>query len=594
MKVRAFSLPCLLVTCFAMVSVSLAQDDAPPRRFTTGPPAIDDRGPRPGLGRGNMLTPPGVAGAPDSADILVNQVLSQPQNETSFAVNPNDDDNWVGVANDYRSGNVETGWYSTLDGGQTWTTGTFGIDAGFSFSGDPCVTFDVNGDVHIVCMMYFGPGGSKVTHFRSSNGGLTWSSGTNISLRSGNDKPQVDSDFSNGAFRGSVTTAWDEFSTPSGDHVLASTSLDGVSWSAAQRINGNVSVTAISPDVAYGPSSEIYVMWAERGAQKAIWLDKSTDGGATWSSDVFVTSFTALPFTLPGSTFRIFDIFAISADWTTGPNSGNVYIAYHTLNNNRADVRCVVSTDGGQTWPTNNLVHPSAAAGSDQMFPGICVDPRGNVNVTYYDRRLDPGNLLLWTWVSRSSDGGATYSEHRASDVGWNHLNEGTFGGGFIGDYIDVAYSSRGIHPFWCDGRTNDLDVYTDAMNLDLYSDVDTISASAGGTAQFTINAGPNLAGSTYLLLASGSGTTPGLTLPSGVNIPLNIDVFTQLSLTLANTAILPNSFGVLDGTGSASAGLSTLGPQPSLAGLTLDFAVVVFATNPVYATLPTRIVFTP
>src|SRR5262245_43954473 len=55
-------------------------------------------------------------------DIKANPVTTGAQNETSLAVNPLNPLNWVGVANDYRNGTVETGWYTTLDGGQTWTS----------------------------------------------------------------------------------------------------------------------------------------------------------------------------------------------------------------------------------------------------------------------------------------------------------------------------------------------------------------------------------------------------------------------------------------------------------------------------------------
>ena len=569
-----------------------AQQVESDRRFTTGPPAVDRSPPSGTRFAPHQPAPLSVAGLPDGSDIRVNQRTSSAQNETSIAVNPNDPDNWVGVANDYINGSVETGWYSTFDSGQTWTTGTFGIDASFSFSGDPSVCFDTNGKVHVICVMYWGAGGSKVTHFRSADGGRTWSSGTNIDLQDGNDKPQVEADHSNSASRDSVTVAFNRFSTPSGDHVYASTAADGVNWSAAQRLNGAQSTITMSPDVTQGPGGEIYVMWADRATDR-IWVDRSIDGGVTYAADVLVGPYSAVPSPIPGSSFRMFDIFAITADATGGPFSGNVYIAYHTWNGSHADVRCRVSTDGGQTWPVDNVVHPADLNNADQVFPGLCVDPKGNLNIVYLDRRLDPSNLLLWTWVSRSSDGGASFREYRASDVGWNHFSDITFGGQFIGDYIDVDSSERTVHPFWVDGRSNDQDVYADVMNLDLFSDVDTISAGTGGSANLPINIGPNFAGATYWVLASCSGTQPGFTLPSGLNLPLNLDACTNFSIQFPNSSIFPSSFGTLDSSGSALAGLSTVGPRPNLAGLVMSLSVVVFQPQAVYATHPTQITFT-
>jgi hypothetical protein len=227
-------------------------------------------------------------------------------------------------------------------------------------------------------------------------------------------------------------------------------------------------------------------------------------------------------------------------------------------------------------------------------MPGIAVDPKGNVNVSFYDRRLDPADQLLWTWVGRSSDGGATFVNHRVSDVGWNHVP--TEFASFIGDYQDVDADGRYVYPFWCDGRSGSQDVYVDRVNLDLHTNVPSISAGAGGSASFTINVGPNHAGMLYTLAASASGTAPG-TLFGGVQIPLNADIWTTRSINLANSAFFTNNQGLLDATGSATASFNTVGPRPFLNGLTLDWVVLVQdpgTFQPLYATAPTRLTFTP
>ena len=591
-RVSASIVPALFLASAAVASSAQSQIHEELGRFSTGPPLSGGSGvinatPNVVLGGDDLMS------RVDGADIQVNQVTTSAQNETSFAVNPLDRNNWVGVANDYRTGNVEIGWYTTLDGGQTFTTSTFGVDPGFSFSGDPCVVFTKNGTAVVVGMQYFGAGGSRVTAYVSQDGGLTWAK-RNIDLDSSNDKPQIDADLSNGPFAGSVTTAWDRFGAPGGDHVYVSTTADnGNTWSTSQRINDNTSVTAISPDVAYGPNSELYVMWANRGfGSFIIWVDRSFDNGATWTTDVQVAPFGQVPSPIPGSVFRMFDIFAMDADQSSGPNSGNVYVAYHTWDGSQADIRVATSTDTGATWTQNTLVNDDGAS-FDQVFPGVVVDPGGNVNVSFFDRRLDPSNFLLWTWVARSSDGGLTWRNERASDVGWNHVPT-EFGGTFIGDYCDVEASDRHVFPFWVDGRAgNSQDVYTDAMNLALYTDVNTIPAGTGGTAQIDVNVGPNYAGLQYLVVASASGTSPGV-IVNGVDIPLNPDVVTDLSQIFANSIIFQNNAGVLDATGSATVGFDTLGPRPFLAGMTWDWVCVVLdgSGSVVHSTAPTAISF--
>ncbi|MCB9880820.1 MAG: hypothetical protein H6832_16400 [Planctomycetes bacterium] len=81
------------------------------------------------------------------------------------------------------------------------------------------------------------------------------------------------------------------------------------------------------------------------------------------------------------------------------------------------------------------------------------------------------------------------------------------------------------------------------------------LHAAVGGTVAFGLDAGPSEAGSTYLLLASLSGSTPGIEVAPGTVLPLNIDPLFVTSLQLTNTPIFVNSLGSLDNAGRANAG---------------------------------------
>jgi hypothetical protein len=82
--------------------------------------------------------------------------------------------------------------------------------------------------------------------------------------------------------------------------------------------------------------------------------------------------------------------------------------------------------------------------------------------------------------------------------------------------------------------------------------DVDAVSVGAGGVQTLCVNAGPAHAGKVYWTLGSLSGTSPGLALPGAV-VPLNFDVYLQLSLLHPNTGTLPNGLGLLDASGRAT-----------------------------------------
>lgn len=136
------------------------------------------------------------------------------------------------------------------------------------------------------------------------------------------------------------------------------------------------------------------------------------------------------------------------------------------------------------------------------------------------------------------------------------------------------------------------LDVATMvATYAPLRSDVYSISQSAGGTINLTLEGTSDRAGLDYWVLASASGNTPGVSYLGGVTIPLNPDFAHNQSIALANTAVFQNSKGLLDGAGN---GTTTINVSPgslpaSFIGQKLSFAygvlsggTVSYASNPV------------
>ena len=96
-----------------------------------------------------------------------------------------------------------------------------------------------------------------------------------------------------------------------------------------------------------------------------------------------------------------------------------------------------------------------------------------------------------------------------------------------------------------------------------------------------------------YLVLGSASGTAPGFPLGT-VTLPLVFDGYTSFTIANSNTALLNQTFGVLDPTGAAQASFALpAGTSPALAGavlnhafLDLDGFAVDFVSNAVAVTL--------
>jgi hypothetical protein len=136
---------------------------------------------------------------------------------------------------------------------------------------------------------------------------------------------------------------------------------------------------------------------------------------------------------------------SIVADKRGGAFADDLYVVLAdnrngTIRNSNNDAFFYKSTDGGATWigPTrvnddtsttpanrdcgrnpnsiggNSALCPAAGSGNDQFFPWVTIDTKGNLNVTFNDRRLDTdspigdgawptskteqGNYLVWYW----------------------------------------------------------------------------------------------------------------------------------------------------------------------------------------------------
>ena len=130
-----------------------------------------------------------------------------------------------------------------------------------------------------------------------------------------------------------------------------------------------------------------------------------------------------------------------------------------------------------------------------------------------------------------------------------------------------------------------------------LWADTESLSVSAGGAVDFDLVAGSVNAGDFYLMLGSATGTSPGFPLGT-LNLPLNVDTYLLYTLGNPNNALLPTSFGLLDGTGNGQADfVLPAGLLASLSGATIHHAYVVLDSGTGAITLASNAVpleFTP
>jgi len=330
-----------------------------------------------------------------------------------------------------------------------------------------------------------------------------------------NDKPWIAVDsHSSSAFRDRIYVSWTRFifNPQNGRYVQSPISLvyskdGGATFSSPQLIVGNVLYSQGShPTVA--PDGTVYVFWTgatRKATLDSIWVVKSTDGGVSWSKPVAVSQLVNI-IPIANTSFRnnSYPGAAVAPD-------GSVYVTWSSLmsdagglcptrtnNGCHATVLYSKSTDGGATWsapavafpsydsatqtaigyPAANpdgsqLTAPTAARRIDTLFPAVSISSSGRVFLGAYAADvISPwqtcaagppppvGRIACDTLGNYIHNARLDYvvrdlTTNVTEAVSTHPINtRNGFGGGFFGDYTDIAAGSDNVlHALWTDSN---------------------------------------------------------------------------------------------------------------------------------------------
>lgn len=389
--------------------------------------------------------------------------ISNVGSEVSIAINP---DNPLNLA---AGANINRYFYST-DGGLNWVLGT--LTSSYGVWGDPCLVFDAQGNLYYAHLSNPPSPGywiDRIVVQKSTNGGAAWNNGVGIGFNppKNQDKEWLAVDMTDSPFRNNVYVAWTEFdsygsnSPADSSRILFSCSPDfGETWSVPVRVSdrgGNCvdSDSTVEGAVpAVGPNGEVYLAWS---GPLGIMFDKSTDGGVTFGTDVFVSDQPGgWDYTVPGI-YRCNGFPITACDVSNSPYRGTIYVNWSDQRNGvgNTDVFLAKSTDGGLTWSTARKVNTDSTV-RHQFFTWMTVDQtNGYLYFVFYDRRNTAGNATD-VFVARSTDGGETFNDFRVNETSFTPSSSV-----FFGDYINIAALNRKVYPIWMRMDGSSLSVWT-------------------------------------------------------------------------------------------------------------------------------------
>jgi hypothetical protein len=397
---------------------------------------------------------------------------------------------------------ISEGVYVTTNGGTSW----YGWDSVFltGHGGDPGPTIDKNG-VFIISHLGYPTSGMFANY--STNNGVTWSTTYTIASGSQDKNFSGTDDAPTSPYYGRSYTVWSLFNVGSPPIAVSYTTNGGVSWTPAAQINTSVAGHySQGCDIRVGPTGQVYVCWAAPVSGSPYTEDfagfaKSTNGGVNWTVTNNAYDMNGIRGTFPTkNNIRVNGFTRIDVDRSGGPRNGWIYIV--TAERNLApagtdpDVILHRSTDEGLTWSAGIRVNQDPLNnGKFQWFPAIRVDEYGGINIVYYDDRTVAANQGE-VYLSRSIDGGNTWTDTEISDHLFTPTPIAGLAGGYQGDYIGITSGNNKVWSIWADNSTGIYQAWMTSFDLGPSIDHTPLLNTENVAGPYVVNCVINPAGS--------------------------------------------------------------------------------------------------
>ncbi len=370
---------------------------------------------------------------------------------------------------------LSEGVYVTTNGGTSW----FGSDtckgAPIQFhGGEPAITIDKNGTFILNRLGRLPTFIGLYSHFSTDNG-ITWSNQKTITNDDLEKHSIVTDNNLTSPYYGRIYAVYSMLTTPF--NVKFSVSDDGAqNWTIPQNLN-NPQIRCYGTSLAVDKDGNVITCWSvlpigvPSPFEVAIGFARSVNGGESWSVKETAIPVRGITGILPTKqNIRVNSIPRITVDTSDGPFSGTIYIVTSQKElapaGNDPDIVLFKSTDNGNSWSSGIRVNQDPINnGKIQFFPAIHIDPSGGINILYFDDRNTTSDST-GVFLSRSTDGGQTWTDYEISDHNFRPTSVSGIGAGNIPDHIDITYTNGKLWTVWMDNSTGIYQIWCAPVTL--------------------------------------------------------------------------------------------------------------------------------
>jgi hypothetical protein len=258
----------------------------------------------------------------------------------------------------------------------------------------------------------------EIAHRKTTDAGNTWSSVNNVTWNTTSAYPDIAIDSGDMLY-----VVWGNSKSGNMEIYFKKSTNSGTTWIGLKRLTWNAG-DSIRPCIAVDSTGHIHVIWQdETPGDWQIFYKKSTDGGASWSSNYRMTW----------------------ANQALGPSlvkdsSDYLYMFYDTS----LDIYYKKSTDKGASWTGSKRITWSKNA----LSSDVCIDSTDTIHI-YWSGYFSPiGRDICY---KQSTNGGSTWVSYKRVSYG---LDTGT-------DVSAISLDSNDdIHFAWDGRKSGNFEIY--------------------------------------------------------------------------------------------------------------------------------------